>query len=167
MATPKTTEDHSRSRAHADFLALAITYGFVLPDAAVDWACTVIVAEEEPDPVLVELAGLIRPEPREVRELLECVPGMPDDETHTLQAFRRLLALVLQQIEKNERSVEDAALRLRSMADADAVPEVLASPCTHFDYEFMAAHDEWPAEDAEDVRERFMDFLRNESATHP
>lgn len=148
------------SREHADFLALALEHGVLEPDAAVDWACEIIVAEADPHADMVELAGLIRPQPGEVIELLDRVPGSADPST----VFRRLLGLLLQQLQSNARSLDDVTILLRQMVDANAVPEELASRCRHFDNALVCAHDALTLETVEDIRRQLVEFLAEASS---
>lgn len=147
------------SREHADFLALAIEHGVLEPDAAVDWACEVIVAEADPLADMVELAGLIRPQPREVIELLDRVPGSADPSI----VFRRLLGLMLRQLQSDARSLDDVTILLRQMVDANAVPEELAPRCRHFDYALVCAHEMLTLETVEDIRRQLVEFLAEAS----
>lgn len=149
----------SNRREHADFLALAIEHGVLEPDAAVDWACEILVAEEDPHAVIVELAGVIRPDRREVIELLDAVPGSAD----SVYVFRRLLGLMLRQLQSNERSLSDVTITLQQMVDADAVPEDLAPQCRHFDSALICAQDGLTIDTVDDVRRQVIDFLTTES----
>lgn len=150
----------SNTREYADFLALAIKHGLLEPDAAVDWACEIVVAEADPHKVIVELAGTIRPQPGEVIELLDCVPGSAD----SLTVFRRLLGLMLQQLQSDTRSLEDVTIRLRQMVDANDVPEELAPQCERFDNLLLFANEGLTMASVDDVRRELMDFLEAESA---
>jgi len=147
------------SREHADFLALAIDHGVLEPNAAVDWACEIIVAEADPIATIVELAGLIRPEPREVIELLDRVPGSADSSV----VFRRLLGFMLQQLQNDARSLADVTIVLRQMVAAAAVPEELVSRCDHFDNALLCAQDGLTMETVDDVRQQLVEFLTEQS----
>lgn len=147
------------TREHADFLALAIEHGVLEPDAAVDWACEVIVAEADSLADMVELAGLIRPQPGEVIELLNRIPGSADPST----VFRRLLGLLLRQLQSDARSLDDVTILLRQMVDANAVPEELAARCEHFDIALVCAQDGLTLETVEDIRRQLVEFLAEAS----
>jgi len=147
------------TREHADFLALAIKHGLLEPDAAVDWACEIVVAEEDPLAVIVDLAGTIRPQPGEVIELLDRVPGSADP----VIVFRRLLGFMLQQLQSNAFTLARVTIMLRQLVDAGEVPEDLARQCKHFDYVLQDAEEGWVVGSVDKVRRQLIDFLETES----
>lgn len=154
----------SNAREDADFLALAIKHGVLEPDAAVDWACEILLAEKDPHAVIVELAGVVRPQRREVIELLDSVPGLADPQF----AFRRLLGLMLRQLQSDEHTLADVTIALRQMVDADAVPEELVPQCNHFDHALLCAQDGLTIDTVDDVRKQVLNFLAVESVlSHP
>lgn len=151
----------SEFRERAEFLVLAINHGLLEPDAAVDWACEIVVAEKDPLAVVVELAGLIRPQRGEVIELLDRVPGNADQRI----VFRRVLGLMLQQLRDGSRTVGDVTVTLRGMVDANAVPEELAQACFDFDYALDFAAEGITVDTVDDVCRQVTDFLEAESRT--
>jgi hypothetical protein len=140
-------------REHAELLAWRIKYGFIDSQVAIDWACKHVIAEQSPSEQMLELAGLIRPDPLDVVSALRRIPGVLNNR----RLFRRILGVMRETLQCEPELFPRITSALEQMCLHGEVPEEFASECFMFDDSRLLA--EQGIFDLNKVRQDLIDYL--------